>query len=75
MKMRSFYLFALVTIVTASVHAQSSARIQAGFNLANITVTDNGRVDDANMLSSFQLGLIGDVHLGSALYFQPGVVF
>jgi hypothetical protein len=75
MKMKSFYLVALATCVTISVNAQTTTRIQAGFNLANITVTDNGRVDDANKLTSFQVGLVSDMHLGSALYFQPGVIF
>lgn len=56
-------------------NAQSNVRIQAGVNLANISVTENGSVDDANRLSRFQVGLIGDVHLGNILYFQPGVLF
>lgn len=75
MKMRVFYVSALALLTTMATKAQSGARIQAGVNLANISVTDNGRVDDANMLTSFQVGLIGDLHLGSILYLQPGVLF
>ncbi|HZF63094.1 MAG TPA: outer membrane beta-barrel protein, partial [Chitinophagaceae bacterium] len=33
------------------------------------------RVDDANMLTSFQLGFIGNLHLGSIAYLQPGIIF
>jgi len=74
MKMRFFYFVAFV-FTTAFANAQSNARLQAGINLANVSVTDNGRVDDANMLTSFQIGVIGDVHLGSILYFQPGILY
>lgn len=73
--MRFFALLTSVVLLTAAAHAQSNVRIQAGINLANISVTDNGRVDDGNMLTSFNAGIIGDVHLGSILYFQPGVLF
>lgn len=73
--MRFFGLLTSVILLTTAVHAQSNIRIQAGVNLANISVTDNGRVDDGNMLTSFNAGIIGDVHLGSILYFQPGVLF
>ncbi|MGZ3839850.1 MAG: outer membrane beta-barrel protein [Flavisolibacter sp.] len=75
MKMRFFCFVASAFLMSAAAHAQSSARIQGGINLANVTVTDNGRVDDANMLTSFQVGIVGDVHLASILYFQPGVLY
>lgn len=75
MKIRFLAILGATAIASTSLKAQTNARIQAGINLANITVNENGRVDDANMLSSFQLGIIGDVHLGSILYLQPGVLF
>lgn len=75
MKMRFICFLASALFVTASVHAQSNARIQAGVNLANVSVTSGGRVDDANMLTSFQVGIIGDVHVGSIIYFQPGLLY
>ena len=59
-----------------SSHAQKSGAIlRGGLNLANVSVTDNGRVDDAKMLTSFQAGIIGDIHLASIRYFQPGILF
>ena len=73
--MRFFALLTSVVLLTTAAHAQSNVRIQAGINLANISVTEKGRVDDGNMLTSFNAGIIGDVHLGSILYFQPGVLF
>ncbi len=70
-----FLTLILCAFVVKFSHAQSGGRIQAGINLANISVTNSGRVDDANMLSSFQAGIIGDLHLGTMLYLQPGILF
>jgi len=59
----------------SSAIAQSGFAVKAGVNLANVSVTDNGRVEDANSLTSFQVGVTGDVHLGGPLYLQPGVFY
>lgn len=61
-------------LLAATVNAQK-ARIQAGLNLANVSVTDNGRVDEANMLTSFQVGIIGDIKLAPMVAFQPGIIY
>jgi hypothetical protein len=67
-------LIAAAIFLTASAHAQN-ARIQAGVNLANVSITSDGRIDDANMLTSFQVGIVGDAHIGGILYLQPGILF
>jgi len=67
-------LIAAALFLTAITQAQS-ARIQAGVNLANVSISNDGRIDDANMLTSFQVGLIGDVHIASIFYLQPGILF
>jgi hypothetical protein len=75
MKMKIVSFVAAALMVTASADAQN-ARIQGGINLANVSVTDNGRVDDAKMLTGFQLGIIGDFPLGTnMLALQPGVIY
>jgi len=74
MKMKFLLFFASAGLMTVGASAQS-ARLQAGLNLANVSVTDNGRVDDANMLTSFQVGIIGDLPFAGILSFQPGLVF
>lgn len=71
----SFFGCLFLLILSISTKAQSGAILRGGINLANVSVTDNGRVDDAKMLTSFQVGIIGDIHVASILYFQPGVVF
>lgn len=77
MKMRSlFFGSILFTGLSLTSNAQSSGHIRAGINLANVSVTENGRVNDANMLTSFQVGIIGDLPIaGSVLSVQPGILF
>lgn len=70
----SFCAAAILSITAA--HAQRpTAQIRAGLNLANISVNDEGEVSDANTLSSFQVGILGDIPLIGWLHLQPGVVF
>jgi hypothetical protein len=74
MKLKFFYLSASAIILMSTANAQN-AQIKAGVNLANVSTADDGTVDDANMLTSFQVGITGDVHVASILYLQPGVFF
>ena len=71
-----FSCLALLTLMTTSLNAQqSSAILRAGVNFANVTVSDNGRIDDAKMLTSFQVGVIGDFNVASCFAIQPGLLF
>src|SRR5688572_9816282 len=74
MKMRIIVFCAAALLITSFANAQS-ARIEAGLNLANVSITDDGKVDEAKMLTSFRLGVIGDFHLGSIVYLQPGILY
>jgi hypothetical protein len=74
MKLKIFYLSVAAIILMSNAKAQH-AQIKAGVNLANVSVADDGTVDDANMLTSFQVGITGDVHVASILYLQPGIFF
>jgi hypothetical protein len=51
------------------------ARLEAGLNLANVSVTDNGKVDDAKMLTSFHVGIKGDIPIADIFALQPGLLF
>jgi hypothetical protein len=73
MKMKISFIAAAI-LLTATVNAQH-ARVEAGVNLANVSVTNNGRVDDANMLTSFRVGIIGDIRIAPMVAFQPGIVY
>ena len=74
MKMKMVCLYTAAMVLSATAMAQSS-QIKAGINLANVSVTDQGRVEDANQLTSFHVGVVGDIPIGSVLSFQPGILF
>ncbi len=74
MKMKFVTLCTAAFFMSATAMAQST-QIKAGLNLANVSTTDEGRVNDANQLSSFHVGIVGDLPIGSVLSFQPGILF
>ncbi|MEQ1676162.1 MAG: porin family protein [Chitinophagaceae bacterium] len=66
----------LSVMLLAAVSFSAKAQIiRAGFNAANISVTNEGDVDENKSLSSFQMGILGDIKIVPFLYFQPGLVF
>jgi hypothetical protein len=76
MKIKPILLGAIASLTAITLHAQSTGQLRGGINLANVSVNNNGRVDDANTLSSFQVGFIGDVPLtGNVISLQPGILF
>lgn len=76
MKRKIFILPVLLFFLYLSSYGQKSfALLRGGVNFANVSVTDNGNIDNANMLTSFQVGIIGNIHIAPFLSFQPGFVF
>ena len=76
MKMKKQVLLALFAAVSYSALYSQSGQVKAGINLANVSVNSNGRVDDANSLTSFQVGIVGDFDLaGDLITLQPGILF
>ncbi|HEY6064135.1 MAG TPA: outer membrane beta-barrel protein, partial [Chitinophagaceae bacterium] len=71
MKTKLFSVFFLL-FSCLSVHSQI---LKAGLNLANVTITNDGTVDKAKMLTSFQVGFSGDIKMAPFLFFQPGILF
>ena len=66
----------LVSLIIINSQAQkSSAILRGGVNLANVSITDKGGIDDAKMLTSFQVGIIGDLNVAPFLAIQPGLIF
>src|SRR5687767_9956341 len=60
---------------TASTEKQGNFIIKGGLNNANISVTPNGRVDEANTLRTFHAGFAIDLPLGECFSIQPGVLY
>ncbi|MEO5684024.1 MAG: porin family protein [Chitinophagaceae bacterium] len=70
-------IFALTAMLfTFGAYAQEgNVYLKGGFNLANVSINSDGRIDDAKSLSSFNVGIMGDVPLGRLLALQPGLLF
>lgn len=73
--MKKFILLILPLFILLSANAQkSSAILRGGLNLANVSITESGRIDDAKTLTSFQTGIIGDFNLSDFIALQPGLL-
>lgn len=70
MKTKMISLLVLLSFTILSVQAQT---IRAGVNLANVTITNDGDIDDNKMLTSFQVGFSGDLYITKYFFFQPGI--
>lgn len=64
-----------LAIFSFSQVSAQQVRLQGGLNLANVSVTDDGRVDDAKTLTSFHAGIVADFPLAGIFSIQPGLFF
>lgn len=73
--MKKFLVLIPFSFILLNASAQkTSAILKGGVNFANVSITENGRIDDAKMLTSFQAGIIGDIDLTDLLALQPGLL-
>lgn len=75
MKIRIVVLLLAATFSNLTKAQKSCAILRGGVNLANISITDNGKVDRARMLTTFQVGIAGDIRIAGIFYIQPGLLF
>lgn len=69
-----FFTFASMAQVAPSSN-KGGLILKGGVNLANITISDNGSVNDAKQLTSFHLGALVDLPLSDGLSLQPGLFY
>ncbi len=65
-------LFVLTTFSLFVISAQGQT-LKLGVNLANVTITNDGNIDEAKMLTSFQAGIVTNLHFLPFISFQPGI--
>ncbi|HSU29161.1 MAG TPA: porin family protein [Chitinophagaceae bacterium] len=71
-----FFSLALLLLIAVDTRAQKSSTIlRAGVNFANVTITNDGDIDKNSVLTSYQVGVMGDFHILSVLSLQTGVLF
>lgn len=67
-------ILALSLVLFASFATQAQI-IKGGVNFANISISDDGDVDENKTLTTFQVGITGDIRIVPFLFFQPGILF
>lgn len=72
---RIIFLFIISSISVTSFAQNGAAWLKGGVNFANVSYNSDGEVDDANMLTSFHVGIVGDIPLLKILAIQPGLLF
>ncbi|HEX8334292.1 MAG TPA: outer membrane beta-barrel protein, partial [Segetibacter sp.] len=77
-KLSIFSAMALIAFISNAQVKPSTNKggfmLKGGVNLANISVTDDGRVDEANGITSFHAGIGIDLPLSDGLSLQPGLL-
>lgn len=61
--------------LSVAAMAQVRVGVKGGWNIANVTNTNSGGVDDSRSLNSFHIGAIADLPLSPVLSLQPGVFY
>lgn len=72
MKTTSAFFSILFLLFASAAQAQV---LKGGVNLANVSITNDGDIDENKSLVSFQVGFSGDIKLTNLLYLQPGIIF
>src|SRR5688572_16271465 len=72
---RLIYLFIISSISVTSFAQSSVAWLKGGVNFANVSYNKDGEVDDATLLTSFHVGIMGDITIAKVLAIQPGIIF
>ncbi|MBO9202574.1 MULTISPECIES: outer membrane beta-barrel protein [Niastella] len=72
---RLIYLSLISCLSVPSFSQTGAAWLKGGVNFANVSYKSNGEVDDANMLTSFHVGIMGDITIAKVLAIQPGIFF
>ena len=73
--MKKFVVLILPAFILLNANAQkTSAILKGGLNLANVSISESGRIEDAKTLTSFQAGIIADINLSDFIALQPGLL-
>ncbi len=61
--------------LSVAAMAQVRVGVKGGWNIANVTNTNSGGVDNSRALNSFHVGAIADFPLSEIISIQPGVFY
>ena len=68
-KLLAFFIFTCFALTA------KSQILKLGVNMANVSITNDGDIDEAKMLTSFHAGFLLNLRFIPFLTFQPGILF
>ena len=71
--MKKQFLALCILVLTAT--ATEAQTLRAGVNFSNISITDDGDVNENRTLTGFQVGFTANMRLIPFIFFQPGIIF
>jgi hypothetical protein len=74
-KTKILFVVLLLAVVCYSSAQESSLFLKGGLNIANVSITSDGRVNNANALASFQVGFLADLPVAKYVSIQPSLLF
>ena len=75
MKLKLLGVLCLLTVTIVASAQKSKVYVKGGVNFANVTVSNDGNIDDTKNLTSFHVGLLADVPFNDYLALQPSLLF
>lgn len=75
MKKTIMMLMVAGAIVTKATAQDNKVYIKGGFNLANVSKSKDGSIDETNSLPSFHAGLMADLPVAELFSIQTGLLF
>ena len=73
--LKKTFLMLLGSSAVLVATAQSGVILKGGLNVANVSTSSSGQVEDAKSLTSFHAGALADISLSKIIYLQPGILF
>jgi hypothetical protein len=67
---RLINLFIFSFFSVTSFAQTDAAWLKGGVNFSNVSYNSDGEVDDAKMLTSFHVGIMGDINIAKVLAIQ-----
>lgn len=71
----NLFIISSISVTSFAQSSDGAAWLKGGVNFANVSYNTDGEVDDANLLTSFHVGFMGDIPLAKILAIQPGIIF
>lgn len=74
MKKKVIFILFTICVSTCIFAQESNIFLKGGLNIANFSITNDGKYDEANALIGIHAGLMADLPVSKYFSFQPGLL-